>query len=113
MQLGFASITPFTHLRESGHQMKSENIMTEHDLPAAVLTAIRNGRKIEAIRILREEKSLGLANAKVLVEKAWRTHGPQKTVHTFADRPRGLSAMAKSMVFLLLIAAAYYFYATR
>lgn len=91
--------------------MKSENIITEHDLPADVLTAIRNGRKIEAIRILREEKNLGLANAKVLVEKAWRTHGPQKPVRTYADRPRGLSAAAKSLALLLLIAAAYYFYA--
>ena len=36
--------------------------------------AITQGRKIEAIKLLREATGLGLANAKVLVDRAARRH---------------------------------------
>jgi hypothetical protein len=90
--------------------MGSEVIVTEDELPTAVIDAIRNGRKIEAIKILREEKNLGLANAQVLVDKAWRRHGPEKKIRSFADQPRGLGSLGKSLAMLLIIAAAWYFY---
>jgi hypothetical protein len=90
--------------------MSSEVIVTEEELPSAVIDAIRNGRKIEAIKILREEKNLGLANAQVLVDKAWRRHGPEKKIRSFADEPRRLSSLAKSLAMLLIVLAAWYFY---
>jgi ribosomal protein L7/L12 len=57
--------------------METEVVITEKQLPSNVIRAIEQGRKIEAIKILREETGLGLANAKVLVDRAHRTHGPQ------------------------------------
>ncbi len=49
--------------------MKSEIIITDNELPTVVVKAIAQGRKIEAIKLLREATGLGLANAKVLVDR--------------------------------------------
>ena len=81
--------------------MNAEVIVTENELPADVIDAIRGGRKIEAIR---------LANAKVLVDRAWRTHGPQKPIPSFADQPRGLGNLIKSLGLAIVAMAAWYFY---
>jgi hypothetical protein len=90
--------------------MNAEVIVTENELPADVIDAIRGGRKIEAIRLLQESKGLGLANAKVLVDRAWRTHGPQKPIPSFADQPRGLGNLIKSLGLAIVAMAAWYFY---
>jgi ribosomal protein L7/L12 len=37
-------------------------------LPAAALTALQHGNKIDAIRLVREERKIGLKEAKTLVE---------------------------------------------
>ena len=90
--------------------MPDEVVITEHELPQDVISAIKSGRRIEAIKLLREAKDLGLANAQVLVDRAWRTHGPAKPIPSFADQPRGLTIIAKSLGMVLLVIAAYYFY---
>ncbi len=90
--------------------MKSELIITENELPATVIAAIKDGRKIEAIKILQDATGLGLANAKVLVDRAWATHGPYKPPTSFADRPSGLTGFFKLLSMALLILAAWYFY---
>ena len=90
--------------------MNTEVVITEHELPPDVIEAIREGRKIEAIKLLRESKDLGLANAKVLVEQAWRTHGPERPIRSFADPSNALSNLLKSLAMVLLVAAAWYFY---
>lgn len=90
--------------------MEAEVIVTENELPADVIDAIRRGRKIEAIKILREAKNLGLANAQVLVDTAWRTHGPEKQIKSFADEPQGLRTLGKFLASALVVIAVYYFY---
>lgn len=90
--------------------MSSEVIVTENELPVDVIDAIRAGRKIEAIQLLQESKGLGLANAKVLVDRASRTHGPKKPLPSFADQPRGPSLLVKSLMTVFVAVAAYYFY---
>jgi len=90
--------------------MSSEAVITEHELPAEVVEAIRKGRKIEAIKLLRERQDMGLANAQVLVDKAWRLYGPAKVYHSFADEPHRLSLVAKSLCMVLIVVAGYYFY---
>ena len=90
--------------------MKPEVVITEGQLPSDVVAAIAQGRKIEAIKILRESTGLGLANAKVLVERAWRTHGPEKPIKSFADQRPGLSSLVKLLSMLFLFLVAYYFY---
>jgi len=59
--------------------MKNETIITDKDLPPEVVEAIRSGRKIEAIKLLRISTGLGLANAKVLVDSAARRLCPPVT----------------------------------
>ena len=90
--------------------MKSEVVITEQELPAEVIAAIQQGQKIEAIKLLREATGIGLANAKVLVDRASRTHGPKKPIPSFADQPSGVGGLVKSLAFALLAAAAWYFY---
>lgn len=89
--------------------MSTEVIVTEQELPIEVIEAIRAGRKVEAIKILRESTGLGLANAKVLVERAWRTHGPVRELPSFKDEPRPLTTLAKYLVTLFAAVAVYYF----
>ena len=50
--------------------MSSEIVITDEELPSEVLAAIADGRKVVAIKLLREATGLGLANAKVLVDRA-------------------------------------------
>ena len=52
--------------------MSSEIVINDNELPPEVVMAISQGRKIEAIKLLREATGLGLANAKVLVDRAAR-----------------------------------------
>lgn len=89
--------------------MSTEVIVTEQELPIEVIEAIRGGRKVEAIKILRESTGLGLANAKVLVDRAWRTHGPAREIPSFKDEPRALTTVIKLGATLLAGAAIYYF----
>ncbi len=90
--------------------MKSEVIVTENELPEDVIEAIRQGQKIEAIKLLRRSTGLGLANAKVLVDRASRTHGPERVIKNFADQPTGVGGLVKSLGLALVLAAAWYFY---
>jgi hypothetical protein len=90
--------------------MKQEVVITEHQLPGDVIDAIERGRKIEAIKLLREATGLGLANAKVLVDRASHSYGPKKPIPSFADQPSGLGSFVKSLALVLLIVAAWYFY---
>jgi ribosomal protein L7/L12 len=90
--------------------MKSEVIITEADLPQDVLRAIQNGRKIEAIKLLREATGLGLANAKVLVDRAARQHAPQSVQPSFAESESGLPRLLKSLIVTVLLFALYHYF---
>ena len=90
--------------------MKREVIVTENELSADVLAAIEQGRNIEAIKILREQTGLGLANAKVLVDRAARAHGPEKPILTFEDPSHGMRKIVMSIAMVLLLVAAYFLY---
>lgn len=48
--------------------------MSEQDLPPDVLEALHAGRKIEAIKLLRERRGLGLKEAKQTVERYSGAH---------------------------------------
>ncbi|MEM7502162.1 MAG: ribosomal protein L7/L12 [Pseudomonadota bacterium] len=85
--------------------MSSEIVISDDELPPEVLAAIADGRKIVAIKLLREATGLGLANAKVLVDRA--------AVRMGAAQPRGLqedSNSGKLLGLLLLAAAAFAYY---
>lgn len=90
--------------------MKSEVIITESDLPQDVLRAIQDGRKIEAIKLLREATGLGLANAKVLVDRAARQHVPQPLRPGFGDPESALPRLLKSLFVTASLFALYHFF---
>ena len=54
--------------------MEREIVITDRDVPADVLKAVAEGRKIVAIKLLREATGLGLANAKVIVDRLANEH---------------------------------------
>lgn len=90
--------------------MQTEVVLTDKQIPTEVLRAIEEGRKIEAIKILREATGLGLANAKVLVDRVSRTHGPKKEILSFKDESSGVGKLLASLVALMAAATAYFFY---
>lgn len=90
--------------------MPAEVIVTDSELPSAVIRAIQDGRKIEAIKILREATGLGLANAKVLVDRASRVHGPKKPQHPAVTPNSGAGKLIASLVAVVILAAIYMYY---
>jgi hypothetical protein len=90
--------------------MKSEVIVTDGELPQDVLRAIQDGRKFEAIKLLREATGLGLANAKVLVDRAAR-HQPAKAAHAaLGESDRGFPRLLKSLLVAILLFAVYRYF---
>ncbi len=78
--------------------MKPEIIITEQNLPDNVLRAIKKGRKIEAIKLLREETGLGLANAKVLVDRASSKFAPKRPNPAITEIPSGAITLLKMVM---------------
>ena len=89
--------------------MSKETIVTANDLPPEVVDAIKSGHKIEAIKLLRIETGLGLANAKVLVDAGARLHGVQSRHPAMMQEGSGNNALL-SFVLLVLIAFGAYQY---
>lgn len=90
--------------------MQTELVLTDKQLPPEVIRAIEDGRKIEAIKILQEATGLGLANAKVLVDRVSRTHGPKREVPSFKDESSTPGKLLASLVAVMVLATAYFFY---
>ena len=85
--------------------MNSETVITVNDLPSEVVDAIKEGRKIEAIKLLRIATGMGLANAKVLVDAGARKHGVQ-TVHPAMVGGEGNSSGLLKLIFVALLGLA-------
>ncbi|HEX6259954.1 MAG TPA: ribosomal protein L7/L12 [Woeseiaceae bacterium] len=84
-------------------------VITENDLPPEVIRAIEAGRKIEAIKLLREATGLGLPNAKVLVDKAGRQRAPKNSHPNIVDDSPNIGRLLKTL-FLVVLAFAFYRY---
>jgi ribosomal protein L7/L12 len=76
-------------------------------LPAEVLDALQQRRKIEAIRLLRERTGMGLKDAKEAVESYQRAHPGQFNGYPSAEVPRSNGIWP---IVLTLIAAALAYY---
>jgi ribosomal protein L7/L12 len=90
--------------------MQKELVLADNQLPTDVLRAIEDGRKIEAIKMLREATGLGLANAKVLVDRVSRTHGPKREMVSFKDESSGTGKILASLVAIMVLVTVYFFY---
>lgn len=87
--------------------MMTKSSGTENDLPPEVIRAIEQGRKIEAIKLLREATGIGLANAKVLVDKASREHDSRPVMPNLVTEE---SNIGKLLGMLLIVAVAFFLY---
>ncbi len=91
--------------------MNKEVVITEDDLPPEVIRAIERGRKIEAIKLLRESTGLGLAHAKVLVDKAARRLGPQGgTMPGLVEEQTNVASLLKGLLLVVILFAVYRYY---
>jgi hypothetical protein len=63
--------------------MNSEVVITDSELPAEVVAAIKEGRKVVAINLLMATTGMGMANAKVLVDRASTRLNPKPPRQTF------------------------------
>lgn len=85
--------------------MKSEIIITESDLPDEVIRAIKDGRKVVAIKLLCDTTGIGMANAKVLVDRAAQRLAPRPPRQTLMKDYK--PSNARSLGLLLLLALAF------
>ncbi len=74
--------------------------MEKIQLEAPVVAALTSRRKIEAIKLLREQRSIGLKEAKELVELYARQHNIATSTN---------SGSPSAWVFLILLAISAYF----
>ena len=92
--------------------MSTETVVTANELPPEVVAAIKNGHKIEAIKLLRIETGLGLANAKVLVDAGARLHGVQSRHSAMMQESNGSNALLSLFLLLLIVFGACQYFLT-
>lgn len=90
--------------------MQPEIIIGDNELPPDVVKAITQGRKIEAINLLREATGLGLANAKVLVDRAALRYA-QLNPASMAMTEESNTGRLLGMMLVLAVVFAFYQYA--
>jgi hypothetical protein len=90
--------------------MEKKAVITENELPPGVLRAIEQGKKIEAIKLLREATGLGLANAKVLVDKAARQHGPKDGTPRLVNEETSLGTLLKTLLLVVIAFTVYRYF---
>lgn len=88
--------------------MKQEIIITEKDLPPEVTQAIKAGRKIVAIKLLQESTGMGLANAKVVVDRATARLAPRPPRQTVMRDYNPINT--RLVTTLLVVVAAFIVY---
>lgn len=74
----------------------------EEKMTAAVLEALKNGRKIQAIKQLRNDSALGLKEAKELIEAYVNEHAEVKEAFE-ANKPSGLSQEHTLQIIIIVI----------
>ena len=98
--------SPYCHVGNT-RKMK-EIIITENDLPPEVTQAIKEGRKVVAIKLLRESTGMGLANAKVVVDRATARLAPRPPRQAVMRDYNPINT--RLIVTLLVVAAAFIAY---
>jgi len=75
-----------------------------------VIAAIDAGRKIEAIKILREESGLGLKEAKDVVDSLTRTRRGESGATPGMAEEGGAGGMIKMVVAIAVILVVYFYF---
>ena len=80
-------------------------MITDTDLPADVLAHIHANRKIEAIKLLRENRDLDLKQAKDIIDTYI-----EKNPHLIIRSPRSETGVGRFILILIIIATLYAIY---
>ena len=75
-----------------------------------VIAAIDAGRKIEAIKVLREESGLGLKEAKDVVDSLTRTRRGESGATSGMVEEGGAGGMIKMVVVIAVILVVYFYF---
>jgi len=79
------------------------------ELPEAALVALQSGNKIEAIKVVREERGLSLKDAKDVVDQYLGAH-PVLHRQLASDQSEQVRQLLFGIAVLLAVAAAGYFF---
>ena len=85
-------------------------MMNEQELSPEVFQLLADGRKIEAIKLIREETGLGLKEAKDLAEALLGEHAPAATPPPAITEQGGASGMIAIIIAGLVAYLAYVFF---
>ena len=75
-----------------------------------VLAAVDAGRKIQAIKILREESGLGLADAKHVVDSLVRERRAESNIPAGMVEEGGAGSAIQMIVVIAIILGAYFYF---
>lgn len=78
------------------------------ELPTEVVLAVQRGRKLDAIRILREKTGMGLTDAKVVVDRLSEDYGSELSPVSASREDPGNLRLLATLVILGGIAAAFF-----
>jgi hypothetical protein len=83
---------------------------TDLEISDGVIAAVNRGQKIEAIKILREETGLGLADAKDVVDRLARTHKGESGETSPMPEEGGAGGMIKLVILIAAILGVYFYF---
>jgi hypothetical protein len=75
-----------------------------------VLAAVDAGRKIEAIKILREETGIGLADAKHAIDALFRERRNDPVIAAGMTEEGGAGGMIKMIVVIAIVLGVYFYF---
>ena len=75
-----------------------------------VIAAVDKGRKIEAIKILRDETGLGLKEAKDVVDRLARSRKGESGVTSSMQEEGGAGGMIRMVVLIAIILGVYFYF---
>ena len=75
-----------------------------------VLAAVDAGRKIEAIKILREETGIGLADAKHAIDALSRERRNDPVIAAGMTEEGGAGGMIKMIVIIAIVLGVYFYF---
>lgn len=92
--------------------MHERTIVGDPDLPPEVLDALSRGRKIEAIKLLRESLNLDLKSAKEIIERYQRTHAvpEHENLSGMIKEDRTNSRLLWIVLVIAIASVIYFFY---
>lgn len=92
-----------------GRDSRDPTTLSSDELPAAVISALRQGNKIEAIKLLREERGGDLKTSKDTVDAYLRAQPALQERLTTAQAEKGRGYLAWVILLITLSIAGYLF----